>query len=135
MKKRFIFTGAALCLLIPGLLRGQEIGLLRVNPDSLVSQREAAVWGGFEEGQFRPIHGASFQWSAGAEVKSVRHEKNFSWTGLLSFEQTTGNNMNASMLLEPDYFPLDIVETPQGTKSRHDVCREIRMGRWHQGLR
>ena len=124
MKKRFIFTGAALCLLIPGLLRGQEIGLLRVNPDSLVSQREAAVWGGFEEGQFRPIHGASFQWSAGAEVKSVRHEKNFSWTGLLSFEQTTGNNMNASMLLEPDYFPLDIVETPQGTKSRQDVCLE-----------
>ena len=70
MKKLFIYTGMALCLLIPGLLRGQEIGLLRVNPDSLVSQREAAIWGGFEEGRFKPVHGALTQWSAGAGVKS-----------------------------------------------------------------
>jgi len=124
MKKLLIYTGMALCLLIPGLLRGQEIGLLRVNPDSLVSQREAAVWGGFEEGQFRPAHGASMQWSAGAGVKSVRHGKKSSWTGALSFEQTTGYHMTSSMLLEPDYFPLDIVETPQGTKSRQDICLE-----------
>ena len=59
MKKLLIYTGMALCLLIPGLLRGQEIGLLRVNPDSLVSQREAAGWGGVEDGEFRPAHGAS----------------------------------------------------------------------------
>lgn len=124
MRKHFISAGIALGLLIPGLLRGQEIGLLRVNPDSLVSERDAAVWGGIEEGQFRPAHGASFQWSAGAGVKSVRHGKNSSWTGALSFEQTTGNHMNSSMLLEPDYFPLDFVEIPQGTKSRQDVCLE-----------
>ena len=124
MKKQFIFAGIALGLLIPGLLRGQEIGLLRVNPDSLVSQREAAVWGGIEEGQFRPSHGASLQWSAGAGVKSVRHGKNTSTTGSLSFEQTTGYHMTSSMLLEPDYFPLDIVETSQGTKSRQDICLE-----------
>ena len=124
MKKQFICAGIALSLLVPGLLRGQEIGLLRVNPDSLVSQREAAVWGGIEEGQFRPSHGASLQWSAGASVMSVRHSKNSSMTGSLSFEQTTGYHMNSSMLLEPDYFPLDFVEVPQGTKSRQDVCLE-----------
>ena len=111
MKRLLIYTGMALCLLIPGLLRGQEIGLLRVNPDSLVSQREAAIWGGFEEGRFKPVHGALTQWSAGAGVKSVRHGKNSSWTGALSLEQTTGYEMGASLLLEPDYFPLDIVET------------------------
>ena len=124
MKKLFIFAGIAAGLLIPGLLRGQEIGLLRVNPDSLVSQRDAAVWGGIEEGQFRPSHGASLQWSAGAGIKGVSHGKNSSWTGALSFEQTTGYHMNSSMLLEPDYFPLDFVEVPQGTKSRQDVCLE-----------
>ena len=124
MKKLFIYTGMALCLLIPGLLRGQEIGLLRVNPDSLVSQREAAIWGGFEEGRFKPVHGALTQWSAGAGVKSVRHGKNSSWTGALSLEQTTGYEMGASLLLEPDYFPLDIVETHLGTKSRQDVSLE-----------
>ena len=80
MKKLFIFAGIALGLLIPGPLRGQEIGLLRVNPDSLVSERDAAVWGGIEEGQFRPAHGASFQWSAGAGIKGFRHGKIFSWT-------------------------------------------------------
>jgi hypothetical protein len=124
MKKLIIYTGMALGLLIPGLLRGQEIGLLRVNPDSLVSQREAAVWGGIEEGQFRPSHGASLQWSAGADVKGVRHGKSSSWTGALSVEQTTGYHMTSSMLLEPGYFPLDFVEIPQGTKSRQDVCLE-----------
>ncbi len=124
MKKLIIYTGMALGLLIPGLLRGQEIGLLRVNPDSLVSQREAAVWGGIEEGQFRPSHGASLQWSAGAGVKGVRHGKSSSWTGALSVEQTTGYHMTSSMLLEPGYFPLDFVEIPQGTKSRQDVCLE-----------
>ena len=124
MKKLFIFAGIAAGLLIPGLLRGQEIGLLRVNPDSLVSQREAAIWGGFEEGRFKPAHGALTQWSAGAGVKSVRHGKNSSWTGALSLEQTTGYEMGASLLLEPDYFPLDIVETHLGTKSRQDVSLE-----------
>ena len=120
MKMKFIFLG----LLFPALLQGQEIGLLRINPDKLASQSSAAVWGGIEEGQFRPTHGASLQWSAGAEAKSVRHGKKSSWTGALSFGQTTGYHMRSSMLLEPDYFPLDILESTQGTKSRQDVCLE-----------
>ena len=101
MKMKFIFLG----LLFPALLQGQEIGLLRINPDKLASQSSAAVWGGIEEGQFRPTHGASLQWSAGAEAKSVRHGKKSSWTGALSFGQTTGYHMRSSMLLEPDYYP------------------------------
>ena len=120
MKKTFLLLG----LLVPALLQGQEIGLLRVNPDSLVSRTSAAVWGGIEEGQFRPTYGASLQWSAGAEAKAVRHGEKSSWTGALSFEQTKGNYMSSSMLLEPDYYPLDILEVPEGTKSRQDVRLE-----------
>ena len=113
-----------LFLLFPTLLHGQEIGLLRMNPDSLFSKGNAAVWGGIEEGQFRPTYGADFQWSAGAETQVVRHGKHSSWMGALSFEQTMGQHMRSSMLLEPDYFPLDILETTQGMKSRQDVCLE-----------
>ena len=111
-------------LLFPVLLQGQEIGLLRMTSDSLESRGSAAVWGGIEEGQFRPVHGASLQWSAGAEANTVRHGKKSSWMGALSFGQTTGYHMNSSMLLEPDYYPLDILEVPQGTKSRQDVRLE-----------
>lgn len=113
-----------LSLLFPVLLQGQEIGLLRMSPDSLESRASAAVWGGIEEGQFRPVHGASLQWSAGADAKTVRHGEKTSWTGALSLEQTTGYHMNSSMLLEPDYYPLDILETTQGTKSRQIVRLE-----------
>ena len=116
-----------LCLLVPVLLRGQEIGVLRMNLDTVGFKGSAAVRGGVEEGGFRPIHAASFQWTAGAEAKVVNHGKNSSWTGALSFDQMTGQYKNGngySMLLDPDYFPLDIVEFSPGTKSRQTVSLE-----------
>ena len=122
MKKRFIVAGVVLCLFFPGLLRGQETGLLRMNPDRRASEGEAAVWGGIEDGGFHPAYGSSFQWSAGAGAHGVRHGKSTSWTGALSFEQTMGKHMYSSMFLEPGYFPIDLVEVPQGVKSRQ-TCR------------
>ncbi len=116
-----------LCLLLPMLLHGQEIGVLRMGLDTVGFKGNAAVWGGAEEGGYRPIHAASFQWTAGAEAKAVSHGENTSWTGALSFEQMMGQYKNRngySMLLDPDYFPLDIVEFSPGTKSRETVRLE-----------
>ena len=118
MKKQIIIAGMALCLFSPGLLRGQETGLLRLNPDRPEVQGEAAVWGGIEEGGFRPTNAASFLWKAGAGAQGVLHGDNVSWTGAISFEQMTGKNMGASMFLEPGYFPVDLMELTKGTKSR-----------------
>ena len=113
-----------LSLLFPALLNGQETGLLRFNPDRTAKESEAALWGGVEEGRFKPTHAALFQWSAGADAKIVRHGKNTSWAGALSFEQATGTQMSSSMLLEPGYYPFDILEFPRGLKSRQDVSLE-----------
>ena len=115
-------------LLFPALLHGQEIGLLRMNLDTLGFQGKAALWGGAEEGGFRSTSAPSFQWTAGADAKVVSHGKFSSWTGSLSFEQMMGKyknrNLYSSMLLEPDYFPLDILEPAGGTKSRQTVRLE-----------
>ena len=113
-----------LCLLFPVLLQGQEIGLLRMNLDTVGFRGNAAIWGGAEEGGYKPIHEGTLQVRAGAETKVVNHGKKSSWTGALSFEQLVGKNMYSSMLLEPDYFPLDIVEYTKGTKSRQSVNLE-----------
>jgi hypothetical protein len=116
-----------LCLLVPVILQGQEIGVLRMNLDTVGVKGSAAVRGGVEEGGFRPIHAASFQWTAGAEAKIVNHGEHSSWTGALSFDQMMGQYKNGngySLLLEPDYFPLDIVEFSPGTKSRQSFSLE-----------
>ena len=115
------------CLLVPVLLQGQEIGVLRMNLDTVGFKGTAAIRGGVEEGGFRPIHAASFQWTAGAEAKVVNHGEHSSWTGALSFDQMMGQYKNGngySMLLDPDYFPLDIVEFSPGTKSRQSFSLE-----------
>ena len=107
-----------LALLVPCLLNGQEVGLLRLDPDHRDAQTQAAVWGGVEDGGFKPTWAAAFQWSAGAEAKAVRHGQGTSWMGSLSFEQMMGQHMYSSMFLEPEYYPLDVLESTQGVKSR-----------------
>ena len=113
-----IIKASIVCLLFPALLHGQEIGLLRLNPERPASQGMAALWGGVEEGGFRPADDAPFQWTAGAEAQGVRHGKKTSWTGAFSFEQRTGYRMFSSMFLEPGYFPMDFLEFSPGMKSR-----------------
>ena len=113
-----------LALFLPGLLNGQEAGLLRMDPDHRTSKTHAGVWGGIEEGRFKPTHAAVFQWSAGAEAQALRHGQKSSWTGALSIQQTMGNNMFSSMFLEPGYFPVDLLELTPGVKSRQDVHLE-----------
>ena len=115
-----MFKACFLGLLFPFLLNGQETGLLRIAPDRAERAAEAAVWGGVEEGYYKPTYAPVFQWSAGADARVTRHGKTSSWTGALSLKQATGNKMYSSMFLEPEYYPFDILEFDKGTKSRQD---------------
>ena len=121
---KMTFKACLLGLLFPVLLNGQEIGLLRIAPDRPATQGEAAIWGGAEEGGYKPTYAALFQWSAGADANITRHGKTTSWMGALSFKQTMGTQMQSSMLVEPEYYPFDILEFVQGPKSRQDVRLE-----------
>ena len=116
MKKTF--ETCLLAFLLPVFLHGQEVGLLRMNPEHRDSKTQAAIWGGVEQGWFRPSYAPTFGWSAGARAQGVRHGENTSWMGSVSFEQKTGYNMLSSMFLEPGYFPVDLLESTPGTKSR-----------------
>ena len=121
---KLTFKACLLALLFPVLLHGQEVGLLRIDPNQRDAKTKAALWGGVEEGGFKPTWAALFQWTAGADAKLVRHGENTSWTGALSFEQTMGQHMYSSMFLEPEYYPLDVQESVQGVKSRQTARLE-----------
>lgn len=116
MKTKFI--ACLFGLLLPILLQSQELGGLRMNPDTRESKGEAALWGGVEQGWFRPTYAPTLGWSTGARGNIVRHGANTSWEGAVSFEQKTGYNMLSSLFLEPGYFPVDLLEFTSGTKSR-----------------
>lgn len=110
---------ACLCaLLFPALLNAQEVGLLRLKRNQPAREEKVSVWGGVEEGWFRPSYAGTLQWSAGARAEGIRHGKSTSWKGLVSLEQKTGYGMLSSMFLDPGYFPVDLLEFTPGTKSR-----------------
>ena len=125
MKRLLRSIGIAICLLPPVLAKGQDVGQLRQNKD-LPPENDVAVWGGVEEGRFKPTHAALFQWSAGTEARLARHGIHTSWTGKISLEQTMGKHQGSSSLfLEPEYFPMDLVEPAAGTASRQTGRVEI----------
>ena len=107
-----------LSLLFPAFLNAQEVGLLRLKPERPEKEGTVAVWGGVEQGWFRPTYEGTLQWSAGARASGIRHGEKTSWMGAVSLEQKTGYGMLSSMLLEPGYFPVDLLEFTPGTKSR-----------------
>ena len=107
-----------LSLLFPAFLNAQEVGLLRLKPERPEKEGTVAVWGGVEQGWFRPTYEGTLQWSAGARASGIRHGEKTSWMGAVSLEQKTGYGMLSSMLLEPGYFPVDLLEFTPGMKSR-----------------
>ena len=107
-----------LSLLLPVALHGQSIGLLRVHSDAFDNRGTAQVYGGFEEGGYKPAFQASSLWKAGASASGTHHGFRTSYTGSFSFEQIEGKNMFTSMFLEPGYFPVDVVELTPGDKTR-----------------
>ncbi len=105
-------------LLLPALLDAQEVGLLRLDPNRPARETKVALWGGVEEGWFRPTYAGTFQWSAGGRAEGVRHGEKTTWMGSVSLEQKTGSGMLSSMFQEPGYFPVDLLEFTPGMKSR-----------------
>ena len=118
MKRQIIFAGIILCFLSPALLQGQETGLLRMDKKHQTSKSDVSLWGGVEEGRFKPAHAALFQWSAGAEGRFFRPGKTTTWVGTVSLEQTMGKHLGSSLFLEPEHFPMDLWETTTGMASR-----------------
>ena len=105
-------------LLLPALLNAQEVGLLRLNPERPARETKVAVTGGVEEGWFRPTYAGTFQWSAGARAEGVRHGEKTTWMGSVSLGHMMGYRMLSSMLQEPGYFPIDLLEFTPGMKFR-----------------
>ena len=107
-----------LSLLVPLGLSAQEIGLLRLDAPREGAKGSASLYGGFEEGGYKPAFQASSLWKAGAGAQGVLHSYRTSWQGSFSFEQVNGKEMLTSMFLEPGYFPVDVLEFTPGDKTR-----------------
>ena len=112
------YKACILSLLVPLGLGAQDIGLLRTVSHGESASGTASVYGGFEEGGYKPAFQASSLWKAGAKAQGVLHRSNTSYQGAFSFEQVDGKEMFTSMFLEPGYFPVDVVEFTPGDKTR-----------------
>ena len=112
------YKACILSLLVPLGLGAQDIGLLRTNSHGEGASGTASVYGGFEEGGYKPAFQASSLWKAGASANGALHTYSTSYQGAFSFEQVNGKEMFTSMFLEPGYFPVDVVEFTPGDKTR-----------------
>ena len=116
-----------LCILFlfcPALAHGQETGLLRIDPENRDPQTHVAVWGGYENGRFRPVHKAISEWYAGAEARRVAQRPHTTLTGAISFEQSMGKHLVSSLLLDPSHYPMGILDSGRGTVSQQDLRLE-----------
>ena len=112
------YKACILSLLVPLGLGAQDIGLLRQGEPESGSQGAASLYGGFEEGGYKPAFQASSLWKAGASASGTLHGETTSWMGSFGFEQVNGKEMFTSMFLEPGYFPVDVLEFTPGDKTR-----------------
>ena len=112
------YKACILSLLVPLGLGAQDIGLLRTTTHGEGTSGSASVYGGFEEGGYKPAFQASSLWKAGAGAQGVLHTSTTSYQGSFSFEQVNGKEMFTSMFLEPGYFPVDVLEFTPGDKTR-----------------
>ncbi len=76
----------------------------------------AEIHGGAAHGLFHDYSGADKQWSVGAEAHTITHLSRLSLAGSFSFDRTTFYDMTGSMLLLPDYYPVDVYEFTPGRK-------------------
>ena len=112
------YKACILSLLVPLGLAAQDIGLLRTTSPGAGASGAASVYGGFEEGGYKPAFQASSLWKAGATAQGSLHTSTASYQGSFSFEQVNGKDMFTSMFLEPGYFPVDVLEFTPGDKTR-----------------
>ncbi len=71
-----------------------------------------------EHGGFRDYSDAKKSWNIGAEAHTIMHLPKASMAGRFSFDHTAGYDMCGSMLMEPGYYPVDVMEFTPGRKDR-----------------
>ena len=90
-----------------------------IRQDTAVAKSALAeLYSGMEAGGFRQTWEGSLPWTAGARVYSLVHLRRMSMEGSFHFEQMGGSDMCGSMLLDPQWWPLDVLEFTPGRKSR-----------------
>lgn len=67
-------------------------------------------------GDFRDYSQARRGWSVGAEAHTIMHLPKASMAGRFSFDHTTGYDMCGSLLINPLYYPVDVLEFTPGRK-------------------
>ena len=104
-------------------LRGRNlcgVGTLPVGyvPEGNYRASSASLYGGTEQGDFRPGFSSSSIWRAGAEARTDGfYDRGRTFlTGSFSFEEMHGKDMMTSMFINPGYYPIDVLEFTPGDK-------------------
>ena len=79
---------------------------------------EAALYGSYEDGGFKPPHGGRDVWTAGVRAASLMDLSQTTLFGDVRFEQRNSQEMMGSMFLQPGKYPLDVLEFTPGPKTR-----------------
>ena len=79
---------------------------------------EAALYGTYEDGGFKPPHGGRDIWTAGVRAASLLDLSRTTLFGNVRFEQRNAQEMFGSMFLQPGKYPLDVLEFTPGPKTR-----------------
>lgn len=73
---------------------------------------------GLKSGGFHATNQAKTNWNIGAKAESLVHLDRFSMKGAFSFDEDFGKDMCGSVFINPDYYPVDILEFTPGRKNR-----------------
>lgn len=100
---------------------------------------EAALYGSYEDGAFKPPHGGRDIWTAGVRAASLVDLPQTTFFGNVRFEQQNAQQMFGSMFLQPGRYPIDVAEFTPGPKTRQTysvsggLAREVGL-HWLFGL-
>jgi len=89
-----------------------------IRQDTTVREAYAEIYSGLRKGEFHATNGADFSWNAGARAEALVHLAKFSMEGAFSFNQVQGNGMCGSLLNDPGYYPVDVLEFTPGKKTK-----------------
>ena len=79
---------------------------------------EAALYGTYEDGGFKPPHGGRNVWTAGIRAASLLDLSQTTLFGNVRFEQSNAQEMFGSVFLQPGQYPIDVLEFTPGPKTR-----------------
>ena len=79
---------------------------------------EAALYGTYEDGGFKPPHGGRDVWTAGVRAASLLDLSRTTLFGDVRFEQRNAQEMFGSVFLQPGQYPIDVLEFTPGPKTR-----------------